>query len=507
MTREAILGVEGLAKSFGGVRALDGATLTLRAGEAHGLVGENGAGKSTLIKALCGIAPPDAGTMQLGGRPYAPSTPREAKAAGVQVVHQELNLLPHLSVAENIGIEALPRGRLGLLDRRALRARAHGALTTVGLADLDVDAPVRSLGIAHRQLVEIARALQAEGRILILDEPTATLTDRETRRLFATLGGIRARGVTILFVSHHLDEVFRLCGRVSVMRSGRVVSTETTAETTPEEVVGRMVGGELAAEISRGGGHGARGEVALALDGLRTPQSPHPGGVTLSVRYGEILGIAGLVGAGRSELLASVFGAQPAASGRVLRDGAPVRIASPRDAIAAGLGLVTEDRKDEGLILDMPIAANVSLARLGAVSRGGLMSRAREEALAVRHGDALRLRCGHVRDPASSLSGGNQQKVVLAKWLAAEPRVLLLDEPTRGVDVGAKAEIYAILKGLAERGLALLMVSSELGELIALADRIAVMADHRIAGEIPRAAFSEEAILRLAYDRPEGEAA
>ena len=364
-----------------------------------------------------------------------------------------------------------------------------------------MDAPVASLGIAHRQLVEIARALQADSRLLVLDEPTATLTDRETQRLFATVEGVLARGVTVLFVSHHLDEVFRLCDRVTVMRGGAVVSTDPTRETTPEEVVGRMVGGELAAEIAREARHDAHGPVALALEGLRTPQSPHPEGVSLQVRSGEILGVAGLVGSGRSELLASAFGAQPAQGGRVLRDGVPVRVRSPADAIAAGMGLVTEDRKDEGLILDMPIAANVSLARMDAVSRRGVLSRAREEALARERGRALRLRCGSVRDPVSSLSGGNQQKVVLAKWLASEPRVLLLDEPTRGVDVGAKAEIYAILRALAERGLALLMVSSELPELIALCDRVLVMADHRIAGELPRGAATEEAILRLAYGR------
>ena len=503
---EPLLSVEGLGHRFGGVRALDGASLDLRAGEAHGLVGENGAGKSTLIKALCGILAPQEGRMTLAGRPYRPASPRDAKDAGVQVVHQELNLLPDLTVAENVGIEALPRGRLGLLDRRTLRRRAREALGAVGLAEVNVDAPVRALGIAHRQLVEIARALQADSRVLILDEPTATLTDRETRRLFATVEEVVARGVAVLFVSHHLDEVFHLCARVTVMRGGATVSTAPTARTTPEEVVGRMVGGELAAEMARREHDDARGPVALALEGLRTPRSPHPEGVSLEVRYGEILGVAGLVGSGRSELLASAFGAQPALSGRVLRDGRPVRLRAPSDAIAAGMGFVTEDRKDEGLILPMPIAANVSLARMEAVSRRGLLSRRREEALARERGEALRLRYGSLRDPVSSLSGGNQQKVVLAKWLASEPRVLLLDEPTRGVDVGAKAEIYAILRGLAERGLALLLVSSEIPELVALADRVVVMARHRVVGELGRDALAEEAILRLAYDQGGGDA-
>ena len=494
-----VLRVAGLTKRFGGVRALDGVSLSLEAGEIHALVGENGAGKSTLIKILSGAFPADAGEMVLDGRPYAPAGPHAAKMRGLQVVHQEFNLLDHLSVAENVSIEAMPRTRLGLFDRAETRRRARVALDRIGLRDVNVRAPVRSLGIAHRQLVEIARALQSRSTILILDEPTATLTDRETTRLFEIVRGIRADGVTVVFVTHHLDEVFAVCDRVTVFRSGETIVTRRIADATPQEIVRDMVGRDLSEHGTPAGTDRVPGEVALAVRGLRVASDPHPGGVDLDLRAGEILGIAGLVGAGRTELLRGIVGADPVLAGHVERDGGVLRLAGPRDAIAAGIAFVTEDRKDEGLILDMAIAANVSLADLSAVSTRGLLRREQERALARAQAKRLRLKYGAIGDPAASLSGGNQQKVVLAKWLARHPRVLVLDEPTRGVDVGAKAEIYDILRGLALDGVALLIVSSELPELMTLANRILVMADHRFTGEVARADFSEEAILKLAY--------
>lgn len=495
----AFLTVEGLKKHFGGVKALDGVSFSLDEGEVHALVGENGAGKSTLIKILSGVFPYDAGQIALAGEPYRPMSPHDAKDHGVQVVHQEFNLLEHLTIAENISIEHLPKNSLGLLDRKEMNRRARKALDAIGLTDVDVTAPVRSLGIAHRQLVEIARALQSKSRILILDEPTATLTERETRRLFDIVAGIKADGVTVVFVSHHLDEVFAICDRVTVFRNGKTIATDLISETTPEGVVQRMVGRKLAAEQDEQPDGHALGASALRLEDLLTVANPGTNGVSLDLRYGEIVGISGLVGAGRTEILRGIFGIDPLKSGNIYRDGVEVRFKGPRDAIAAGIGFVTEDRKDEGLILDMPIAANISLANMGSVSRKGLLKLAEETRQAIASAARLTLKYGRASDPVSSLSGGNQQKVVLAKWLARNPKVLLLDEPTRGVDVGAKAEIYAILKDLAREGVALLVVSSEMPELMTLADRILVLAEHEIQGEVKRPDFSEENILKLAY--------
>ncbi|MTI45636.1 monosaccharide ABC transporter ATP-binding protein (CUT2 family) [Roseibium hamelinense] len=501
--QQAFLAVEGLKKHFGGVKALDSVSFSLKQGEVHALVGENGAGKSTLIKILSGVFAYDAGQIHLDGAAYQPASPHDAKISGVQVVHQEFNLLDHLSIAENISIEKLPRTRLGLLDKKELNRRAVTALEAIGLTDIDVRAPIASLGIAHRQLVEIARALQSRSRILILDEPTATLTKRETERLFEIVESIKADGVTVVFVSHHLDEVFRICDRVTVFRNGKTIATDLISDTSPEGVVHRMVGRRLEAQIAEGHETLSLGPVALGVQDLRTAANPKPTGVTFDLHYGEIVGIAGLVGAGRTEILRGIFGMDPIQSGRILRDEKEVRFKGPGDAIASGLGFVTEDRKGEGLVLDMPIAANSSMANIASVSNLGLIKFAEENRQARDAGAKLKLKYGDTADPASSLSGGNQQKVVLAKWLVRNPKVLLLDEPTRGVDVGAKAEIYAILKGLAREGVALLVVSSEMPELMTLSDRILVLSDHEIQGELKRPEFSEENILKLAYGRSE----
>ncbi|WP_372801033.1 sugar ABC transporter ATP-binding protein [Paracoccus seriniphilus] len=493
-----LLDVQNLQKSFGGVHALSGVSFSLKAGEVHALVGENGAGKSTLIKVLSGVHKYDAGEITLAGAPFKPTDPHFAKAAGIQVVHQEFNLLKDLSIAENISIEAFPRKRFGLLDRAEMKARARRALDAIGLNDVDVDAPVRSLGIAHRQLIEIARALQTDSRILILDEPTATLTERETSRLFEIVAGIKAKGVTVVFVSHHLDEVFAICDRVTVFRNGRTIATEGIAETSPEGIVRHMVGRNLAQQEKQIHAPTDK-DVVLSVSALQTSQNPDPNGVSFELHRGEILGIAGLVGAGRTEVLRAIFGADPIRSGVITRNGRALKINGPRDAIAAGIGFVTEDRKDEGLILDMPIAANSSLVNIRQVSRHGLLDFARERQMAVEGGARLKLKYGKTSDPVSSLSGGNQQKVVLAKWLANDPEILLLDEPTRGVDVGAKAEIYAILKGLAANGMSMIVVSSELPELITLTDRMLVMSENSIQGILMPQDYDQETILKLAY--------
>lgn len=493
-----LLSVRDLKKSFGGVHALDGVSFSLKAGEVHALVGENGAGKSTLIKVLSGIHQYDGGHITLDGEEFVPTDPHFAKNAGIQVVHQEFNLLNDLSVAENISIESFPCKRFGLLDIDEMNRRARNALDAIGLKDVDVAARAGSLGIAHRQLVEIARALQSDSRILILDEPTATLTERETSRLFEIVAGIKAKGVTVVFVSHHLDEVFAICDRITIFRNGRTIATENITETTPKGVVRHMVGRDLASQNSLRS-NAEFSDVVLSVEQLRTLASPYEAGVSFELRRGEILGIAGLVGAGRTEVLRAIFGADPYQSGSVHCNGEPLFISGPRDAIASGIGFVTEDRKDEGLILSMEIAANITLASIKDVSNHGLLNFARERKVAQSGGERLELRAGKVSDPASSLSGGNQQKVVLAKWLERNPEILLLDEPTRGVDVGAKIEIYAILKELVAQGMSMLVVSSELPELITLSDRILVMSEHSIQGELHPDRFEQETILKLAY--------
>lgn len=495
---DLILTVNQVRRYFGGVKALDGVNFSLARGEVHALVGENGAGKSTLIKILSGSIRRDAGDIALEGQAFDPASPHDAKLLGVQVVHQEFNLLNDLSVAENISIEALPR-RFGLLDKAELNRRARLALDAVGLGELDVATPVSKLGIAHKQLIEIARALQSESRILILDEPTATLTERETRRLFDIVDDIKKKGVTIVFVSHHLEEVFAICDRVTVFRNGQTVTTQTIKDSTPKSIVQYMVGRTFGTRTRNRQAVESDDEVVLRVDHLRTSACPHPDGVSFEVRRGEIVGIAGLVGAGRTEVLRALFGADRPQSGTISLHGKSLALKGPGDAIAAGIGFVTEDRKEEGLILAMDLTANTSLASLGSVSSAGLLDFGAERSMAKSGGESLDLKYGQLSDPATSLSGGNQQKVVLAKWLARNPQLLLLDEPTRGVDVGAKAEIYTILEGLANQGVAMLVVSSELLELMTLADRILVMADHAFQGELARSDFSQASILALAY--------
>ncbi|MFI6501623.1 sugar ABC transporter ATP-binding protein [Nonomuraea typhae] len=482
--------VSGLVKRFPGVVALDGVDLDVRAGEIHALVGENGAGKSTLVKALAGIHMPDAGTMTFDGRPYTPSGAADGLAAGISVVHQELALLPYLTVAENLFLRGLPR-RAGVVDRGRLRAGAARLLDEVGL-DVAPDTPVERLGIAQMQLVEIAKAISTECKLLIMDEPTATLTSREAGRLFGILRSLRERGVAIIYISHHLQEVLELADRVTVLRNGRSVESRDMAGVTAPDLVRAMVGRDLAQEYPPLPDRREGGEV-LKVTGLRV--NGFAGPVSFSVRAGEVVGFAGLVGAGRTETMRAIFGADPAVAGTIALRGKSVRIRHPKDAVKHGISLLTEDRKSQGLVLDLPISANVTLAKL----RGVLLSFTRERALAERLGARLHLRSAGVSQQVRTLSGGNQQKVVLAKWLNAGSDVLIVDEPTRGIDVGAKYEIHELLLGLAEEGKALLVVSSDLPELMGICDRILVFSRGKIAGEVARADFDAERILTLAY--------
>jgi len=489
-----LLGVEGVTLTFPGVRALDAVSWQIRAGEVHVLVGENGAGKSSLVKTLCGLYQPDEGAMTFDGEPYAPLTPQDALAAGIRVVHQELHLLPYLSIAENLTIER-PPSRFGLVDRAAMHARARELLEQVGLR-VTTTTRVEQLGIAQRQLLEIAKALAAQSRLVVLDEPTSTLTPAEVASLFAIVRRLRADGVAVLYISHHLEEIAEIGDRVTVMRNGGVAATLPVAGTTITQLVRLMVGRDLAsADLAPSPAR--TGTELLRVEGLRPAGGPHP--ISLCLAAGEILGIAGLMGSGRTETLRAIFGADPPESGRIWLDGKEVSIADPSDAVRAGICLLTEDRKGQGLMLSMSGSANVSITDLAAVSRRGLLDRSAERSAAERYRRELAIHTPSVATPVGSLSGGNQQKYVLAKWLFRGAKVLMLDEPTRGIDVGAKFEIYALMRALAAEGRGLIVVSSDLPELLLLCHRIAVFSRGRIAGELARDQFDQEAVLRLAY--------
>ncbi|MFN8518598.1 MAG: sugar ABC transporter ATP-binding protein [Chloroflexota bacterium] len=493
-TSPPLLEVRGLTKEFPGVRALDAVSMSVLPGEVHALVGENGAGKSTLVKVLCGVELPDAGELLLDGRPYLARDPQEALRAGVRVVYQELNLLSYLSIAENLSLEDLPQ-RHGLLDRGALRRRASALLAEVGL-DVSPDTPVEELGIAQMQMVEIARVLRTDARLLILDEPTATLTPREVERLFAIIRTLTAKGIGVLFISHHLDEMKDIGDRVTVLRNGRVAATREVADTSVATIIELMVGramheGYPFRESVRPGG------ALLAVEGLTYRGNREP--ISLTLHEGEILGVAGLVGSGRTEAMRAIFGADQATGGRIRIRDREVPIRSPRDAVAAGLCLLTEDRKTQGLMLDMTCAQNTTITRIEAVSSHGLIQHRREGDEAQALIDALSIRAQSPAQVVRFLSGGNQQKVVVAKWLFAESSALIFDEPTRGIDVGARFEIYNLIWDLAARGKGVIVVSSDLPELLGICHRIIVFSRGAVAGELPRDRFSERAVLELAY--------
>jgi ribose transport system ATP-binding protein len=489
-----LLEIRELTKEFPGVRALEAVSMTVLAGEVHALVGENGAGKSTLVKVLSGVEQPDGGEVFLNGRPYLARTPQEALAAGIRVVYQELNLLTYLTIEENLSFEHLP-SRRGLVDRRELRRRAQELLEEVGL-DVPPDTPVEELGIAQMQMLEIARALLTDAKLLILDEPTATLTPREVDRLFGIVRQLTAQGIGVLFISHHLDEMKEIGDRVTVLRNGRWAATRDVADVTVAEVIELMVGRTMAE------GFPFRkqvrlGEELLAVDGLTYRGSVEP--VSLRVHAGEILGVAGLVGSGRTEAMRAIFGADRATGGSLRVRGELVRVREPRDAVRAGICLLTEDRKSQGLILDMSCAQNTTITRIDAVVQRGLLQTGREAAETEALIDALSIKAQSPAQLVRFLSGGNQQKVVVAKWLFAESGILIFDEPTRGIDVGAKFEIYNLIWDLAERGKGIIVVSSDLPELLGICHRIAVFSKGAIVGELPRESFSEKAVLELAY--------
>ena len=496
-----ILALDDIIVDFPGVRALDGVSLDICPGEVHGLVGENGAGKSTLIKVMGGVHGHWQGKMSVDGRPVRFSSVAEARAAGVAVVHQELALVSEMTVAENLLLGREPTCG-GLVDTARMIADARAMLARFGRAgaDIDPEAELSSLGVGQQQIVEIARALGTDARVIVLDEPTAALTDAETERLYEVVRAETARGVAFVYISHRLEEIFALCARITVLRDGRRVTCRDAAELDADKLVTLMIGEELAAM-----GEGVRrrpGDTVLQVERLMLTDRRGRrvlDDVSLQVRAGEVVALAGAMGSGRTALLSTLFGAaRGRVEGRALLGGFTARLASPRDAIAAGIALVPEDRKGGGLVLEMSVGENLDLAALGRYCRAGVI----DEAAATRASTAEVRRLG-VKTPSLEtevrmLSGGNQQKVVLGKWLMTEPKLLLLDEPTRGVDVGAKAEIYAIVRELVEDGLAVLIASSDLPEIRLLADRVVVLREGAVAGELSREEATEEAILRLA---------
>lgn len=484
---------EKISKTFGGVTALRDITLGIARGECHGLIGENGAGKSTLGKVLAGIHQPDSGEMRIDGVLHRFASPRDAIEAGVAMVHQELAFCPDLSVAENLCMGRYPR-KLGiLLDRGEMIRRADDLLSAIGV-QIDVRKPMRELSTAQEQLVQIASAVGTEPRILIFDEPTSSLAEPDAQNLFRLIETLRERGMTMIYVSHRMPELFRLCDKISILRDGQYVGTLARSEMTQDAVV-RMMIGRSVEEYFPQHLNSQLGEIALSVRDLTSPGLFR--NVNFDVRAGEIVGFAGLVGAGRSEVAKALFGLDPRATGNVILNGKPLALGNILKSMNAGMGLVPEDRKRQGCVLGMPCSANISMALLDRLRKVGMLDRGRERGIASQYFDKLRVKAASLEAPVNSLSGGNQQKIVLAKWLARAGKLLIVDEPTRGVDVGAKAAIHTLIDELAQEGLAVMLISSELPEVINLSTRIIVMRDGAIVGELSREDASQQAVLSL----------
>ncbi|WP_374947340.1 sugar ABC transporter ATP-binding protein [Agreia sp.] len=491
--RSPALSLVGASKTFGPVVALADGTIDLRAGEIHALVGENGAGKSTLVKILAGVHAPDGGDFEVGGRPVSFRTPADSKAAGVSVIYQEPTLFPDLTVAENIFIGRQPRNRAGLINRGEMRRMARELFTTLGVP-IDPDRIAEGLSIADQQIIEIAKAISLDAKVLVMDEPTAALSGVEVERLFGVARGLRDTGAGILFISHRFEEVFALCDRITVMRDGRYISVHNTNEVTVPQIVKEMVGRELGALFPKV--DAPIGETVLSVENLTRLGVFRE--ISFDVKAGEIVALAGLVGAGRTEVVRAVFGIDRYDSGSVTLHGKALPPHNPQAAITAGIGFVPEDRRKQGLVMDLSVAKNATLTLRKSLARFGLISGNRERRTAEDWSSRLQVKTGSQDYAVSTLSGGNQQKVVLAKWLATEPSLLIVDEPTRGIDVGTKSEVHRLLSDLAGRGIAIIMVSSELPEVLGMADRILVMHEGRITAELPRTEATAESVMNAA---------
>ena len=487
--------MKGISKSFGPVRVLDGVDFSVAGGEIHALVGENGAGKSTLMKIMSGAYAPDGGSILIDGEAVTIRSTRDAEALGIAIIHQELNMIPQLSVMDNLFLGREPN-HFGVIERGRMHEDAASWLSKVGAGRIDVNRNAETLSIGLQQLVEIAKTLSLNTRVLIMDEPTASLTDREIDTLFGIMRDLRSHGVGIVYVSHRMEEIFKICDKVSVLRDGHFIAERAVAETGFDEIVKMMVGRELKERFPKR--DLPPGAVRFKVEELA--DEGHVSGIHFEVRAGEVLGIAGLIGSGRSEILNTLFGVNRRTAGRVLLDDRPLSIKRPADAIAAGIGFVTEDRKSQGLVLGLSLRENAMLAHLEKYAPAGIVNRSAEKAAVNKLVDELKIRARDSELEVKALSGGNQQKVVFAKWLVEPPKVLLLDEPTRGVDVGGKAEIYHTINRLAAVGIAIVMVSSELPEVLAMSDRILVMREGRQAAMFDAKAVNQEQIMAAATE-------
>ncbi|MEE1664061.1 sugar ABC transporter ATP-binding protein [Streptomyces sp. WAC07094] len=501
-----MLAVTGLCKSFPGVRALSDVDFTAHAGEVHALVGENGAGKSTLIKVLTGVYRPDAGEVTYNGTPVRFATPLQAQQAGISTIYQEVNLVPLMSVARNLLLGREPRGRLRLIDFGRMHREADETLRSLGIR-VDVRRPLRELGVGAQQMVALARAVAVDARVVIMDEPTSSLEPREVSTLFEVIRTLRERGIAVVYVSHRMEELYEICDAVTVLRDGTVVHTGRLADLDRLHLVSLMLGREIG-EVRRegltkfAGSHDAAAEPVLEAARLTARHRLH--GVSLSLRPGEVVGLGGLLGSGRSETARAIAGALPVDGGRVVVAGAPVRTGSTPAAIRAGISLLPEDRKAEGIVPGLSVRENIALAALPGLSRFGLVDDARIDRIVDTFMKRLRIKASSSHQKVSELSGGNQQKVLLARWLALHPKVLLLDEPTRGIDVGAKAEVQALVDELADEGLAVLLISSDTEELIEGSDRVVVLKDGAVVRELTGDAVTEDELMRAIAEVPEG---
>ncbi len=487
-----------IAKAFGAVIALSNGTLTLESGSIHALVGENGAGKSTLVKIIAGLYQRDSGEFRLGGESVNFKSTAESKAAGIAVIYQEPTLFPDLSVTENIFMGRQPTLSLGRIDRKLMRRQAVDLFTRLGVK-INPDRPTLGLSIADQQIIEIAKAISLDARVLVMDEPTAALSGVEVDRLFAVARSLRDEGRALLFISHRFDEVFDLCDTVTVMRDGEYIATSAIADTNVDEIVRRMVGRDVTTLFPKT--EAAIGDEILVVSGLTEPGVFHD--VSFSVSSGEIVALAGLVGAGRSEIARAVFGVDHYSSGTVTMKGTSVPRRNPSAAMDLGLALVPEDRRKQGLVLDSTVASNATLAIRKSLTRFGLLFRSAENEAARQWASRLEVKTASLDTEAGTLSGGNQQKVVLAKWLATNPSVLIIDEPTRGIDVGTKAEVHRLLSELAGQGLGILMISSELPEVLGMADRVLVVREGRISARLDRSAATAESVMLAATQSTE----
>ena len=485
--------MKGINKSFGSNQVLKDAGFFLKDGEVHALMGENGAGKSTLMKILTGVYTKDAGTVLVDGKEVNYKNPQEAEKAGIVFIYQELNVLFDLTVEENLFMGKEITKAFGVCDRKAMRAKAKEVMDRVGV-NIPVDAVMSDLSVGQQQMVEICKALMVDAKVLIMDEPTAALTQSETEGLFKVINSLREKGVSIVYISHRMEEIFELCDRITILRDGSYIGTEYIKDITMDDIVQMMIGREI------GERYPARsvqiGQEVLRVEGLSHTKLFKD--VSFNVRAGEVLGVSGLMGAGRTEIMQAIFGNLPVVSGKIFIEGKEVSIHNPRQAIAAGIGFITEDRKTEGLLLEKSIAENIEIANLGKVSNKSVLSKKKGAELVKRGIEEFRVKCFGPEHECGNLSGGNQQKVVLAKWIYTDPKILILDEPTRGVDIGAKKEIYSVINDMAAKGVAVIMVSSELPEVLGMSDRIMVVHEGHVTGILDGATADQAKVMTLA---------